>query len=239
MSNKLLSMFELLNKGYPINEFYAIDLRINKERIEQALIDGLRNFKSISKSRLMSIRTGIANAPENKLFLAPALNKNDDELIINEMKNALRFFSNKFGSYANGFIILQDWTPEEEYIFSINIAPAKNYFIIEAAHGNHSLIGREKIAPTIIKWSDKSIEVIKNQLNPNDLTMLTRLTSRLINKYILLPNHIYELSFTTRGPTFYQIKKPGELVKNPISKQAFYDKLSTLSINTDKRILKY
>lgn len=239
MSNKLYSMLELASKDYPHNYFYAIDLAgIEASEVESYLKDGLRNFKAKCKSRSILIRTGLAEKPEIKLFIATNLDASDDNLLIKTMKKALIYFSKKFGGYGNGFIILQEWTPEEDYLYSINLMPLKDSVIIEAIKGNHYNLDRSEERPTVLKLNNSGVKIIRDGLESNDLLMLNRLVKGLLNNHFFEDNSVYELSFIKDRASFYQVKKPGKLYKQPISKQEFYQKLKNNNIAFESRILR-
>jgi len=239
MSNKLFSMLELSSKGFPHNEFYALDLNsVPVNEIEAFLQDGLRNFRARVNCRSMLVRTGLATRPEVKLYIATDLDSSDDELIITKMKEALAFFSTKFGGYSNGFIILQQWTPEEDYRYSLNLMPVGDEYIIEAINSNHYNLDRAEHRPTVIKLSPKGNTILRQGLRPDELLDLKRQLNQLLNNFFFEENSVYEFSFLANKPSFYQIKKPGHLLKNPISKEAFYKKLRDNNISFKKRIMR-
>lgn len=238
MSNKLLSMFELVKKGFPVNDFYALDFEgVSENEIIGFLQDGLRNFHARVKTRSMCVRTGLSGFPEAKLFLAGNIDANNDELILSVMHKAVAFIKEKY-ALNNAFIILQKWTSEEDYVYSVNIMPLGNEYIVEAVKGNHALMERKNIPPCIMKLSPNGVNILKEGLAAHELLELNRLTNRFINSYILEQNCVYEFSFIKEGMTFYQIKKPGELVRNPLSKKEFYSKLNERKINYENKILR-
>jgi hypothetical protein len=239
MSNKLFSMLELSSNGFPHNHFYAIDLEgIEAGEVESYLRDGLRNFRAGSDCRSMLIRTGFAERPEVKLFIATDLDASDDELILKTMKKALVYFSKKFGGYNNGFIILQEWTPEEDYLYSINLMPTNGSFIVEAIKGNHYNLDRGEERATIFKLSNSGINIIRTGMESNDILMLNRLVKGLLNNHFFEDKSVYELSFIKDRASFYQVKRPDRLYKKPISKQEFYEKLKKNDIPFQDRILR-
>jgi len=232
-------MLELSSKGFPHNKFYALDLAgVPPAEVESFLTDGLRNFKSKINCRYICVRVGLAGKPEIKLFLAPELDASNNELILSKMKEALVFLSKKFNGYNNGFLILQEWTPEEDYKFSINLMLLQDYYIIEAVKGNHFNLDRGRINPTIIKFSPKGSQLIKSSLGSDDLMLLNRHLKQLFNNHFFESNCVYELSFLKNRFSFYQVKKPGKLFKHPLSKQDFYSKLSSNGIAFNSRILR-
>jgi len=239
MSNKLLSMLEMASMGFPQNEFYALDLRgVKVEEIEGFLQDGLRNFKAKVNCRSILIRTGMAGKPEAKLYLGKISDANDNELIINKMKEALAFLSKRFNGYGNGFIIIQEWTPEEEYRYSLNLMPTSESLIVEAVKGNHTNLDRKEEPPTILKIKPTGITTLKQTLSHNELLDLNRLLKQLVNQFIFKENNVYELSLLNDRASFYQIKEPGKLYKNPISKDDFYKKLRDNNIKFKNRIMR-
>ncbi len=233
-------MLELASKGFPHNGFYALDMNgVMPSDVESFFQDGLRNFRSRVNCRFISVRSAISGKPEVKLFLAPNLDASDDELIISKMKEALSFFSHRFGSYADCFIILQEWTADDDYLFSLNLMPLSNSFIIEAVKGNHFNLDRAENPPTIIKFSDKGNSLISaGSLRPDDLMLLNRHVKSLFNNHFFNTGSVYELSILKQRPSFYQIKKPGELFKNPLSKKDFYSKLTANNIPFKSLILR-
>jgi hypothetical protein len=232
-------MLELSSMGFPHNSFYALDLNgVRPDEIESFLRDGLRNFKSKINCQLACVRVGLAGRPEFKLFLAPNLDANDDELILSKMREALVFLSEKHGGYSDGFIIIQEWTPETDYLFSLNLMPQNGAYIIEAVKGNHFNIDRLEAERTIIKLSASGHELIKSTINPDEIIILNRLINRLSNKYLFKDNCVYELSFLSNRPSFYQVKKPGQLYKHPLSKQDFYHNLKENKIPFESRVMR-
>lgn len=237
MSNKLYSMLELSSLGFPHNKFYALDMNgVEPEEAEAYLQDGLRTFKSRVNCQSMIVRTGLAGKPEVKLFIAPDLDASDNELITSKLKEALAFFSQRFNGYGDAFLILQEWTSQEDYTYSLNLLKLKDHYIIEAVKGNHYNLDRDEHPPTVIKLSTKGESIIKPGLNPNDLMVLNRKLRQLFNNYFFQDNCVYEFSLLKNRPSFYQIKKPGKLYKEPISKKEFYKKLRDNNIPFSKKI---
>ena len=239
MSNKLFSMLELSSKGFPHNEFYAIDLSgVMPNEMESFLRDGLRNFRSKVNCKSLTVRTGVASNPEVKLYLATDLDASKDELVIDKMKEALTFLSKRFNGYSNGFIILQKWTLEDEYLYSLNLMPLNNEFIVEAVKGNHFLLDRSEQEITTMKISTNGVEIIKQGLNPDDIILLNRHLTKLINKHSFENNCVYEFSFLKDNTSFYQVKKPGKLYKEVLTKKEFYEKLRENKIPYNGKILR-
>jgi hypothetical protein len=231
-------MLELASKGFPYNDFYALDMRgVIVEEVEAFLQDGLRNFKSRVDCRTILIRTGLAEKPEVKLYLT-TVDASDDSLILSKMKEALAFISKKFGGYSNCFIILQEWTPEEDYLYSLNLMPMHGSYIFEIVKGNHRNIDRLEKPPTILKMSPSGINILKHGLRPDELTHLQRQLKQLLNNHFFDENCVYEFSLLREKPTFYQIKRPGALYKHPISKDKFYETLKSKSITFESKILR-
>ncbi len=237
MSNKLFSMLELSSMGFPHNNFFCLDMNgVRVDEVESFLRDGLRNFRGRVKCRSACVRVGMAGHPEFKLFLATDLDASNDELLLSKMKEALSFISNNFGGYNDGFIILQEWTPEDDYLFSLNLMPQNGAYIIEAVKGNHFNIDRLEADRTVIKLNRSGNELLKSSLNPDELLIFNRLLRQLFNNYLFEDNCVYELSFLSDRPSFYQVKKPGKLYKHPLSKQEFYDELKKNNIPFESRI---
>lgn len=237
MSNKLYSMLELSSMGFPHNKYYALDMAgVTPDEVEGFLQDGLRSFKSRVNCKSVIIRTGLANNPEVKLFIAPNLDASDNELIISKMKEALAFFSQRFGGYNEAFIIIQEWTPQEDYAYSLNLLRLKDDYVIEAVKGDHYNLDRNEHPPTVIKLSNKGPRIIKSGLSPDDLMLLKRRLRQLFNNYFFEDKCVYEFSLLKERPSFYQIKKPGKLYKEPISKDDFYKKLRDNHIRFSKKI---
>ena len=164
--------------------------------------------------------------------------ENSDELIINKMKEALTFFSKKHGGYSKGFIILQEWTNEEDYRYSLNLLPTKNSYIIEAVKGNHYNLDRVETPPTILRLNPYGINILKDNLQPDELIDLKRQLKQLMNNYIFEDNCVYECSLLTNRASFYQIKRPGELYTHPISKEDFYKKLRDNNVKHKSKIMR-
>jgi len=234
MSNKLFNMF-MLASSYPTNKFYVLDMKnVPPEEINSYLKNGLRNFKANSKSQELCIRTAVSGKQEINLPLFKGLDAADDEIIIEKMKEALRIISRRFNGYSNAFIIIQEWIPESDYLFSINLLPQKGKFLIESTKGNHALLKRGKAS--VFLFSQKGIQIIKQQLRPDEAVILKRLIMKLVGKYVFVPNTVYELSFTKRGAVFYDIKTPLPTLQ---TKEEFYNELRKRGINFKNRILMY
>jgi len=238
MSNKLLSLFELMKLNFPVNPFVAIDFsNVPANQVDSFINEGLAFFKSRVNCDRVLLRSGLSGCHEVQLPLANDLPYNDDKLIITKIREILTKLKSN-AALNDAFIIIQKWTPDSDYLFSANLLPLNDSLVFDVALGNHISLDRANRINCALKLSGNKLEVIKSSLAGNDLFRLQGLINKLVSKYNFVDGNVYEFSFLKDGLTFYQIKKPGKLVKQPLSKIDFYKKLGELKIDSSNILRK-
>ncbi len=230
MSSRLLGMFELSS---PLSRFYALDMNVPHQEVESFLKDGLRNFKSFGIPREVCIKTALSGKAEIGLPFFAGIDASNDELILDRMKECLAIISRKTGTYSNAFLIIQEWVPENNCLFSLNLIQLKKRVIAEAVKGSPLRLKKGEGITTLRLGSN--IQVLKSGMGPADISHLTKLLRSLINRFVFKEGFIYELSFTSSGVVFHGLRNSRI---RPTTKEEFYSILAEKGINYNGKILR-
>lgn len=222
VSNKVLSLVELDDLGFPVNPWHAIDL----SRVPDDLAGRRRFFEKVYsefydgfRPERVLIRTALSSHHETMLFLKPDIPAIDNEAVIDAMMQSAGSVSKE-----NGFTILQKFTPQNDYVLSFNLL-FDDRIIIEFCRGDHTVLARNAVIPATIQYSEGVFNVLnKGSVSAEDVIKAKKIIAEILLKYSFEKGSMYEFSKLVDGETFYHIHKKGEVIK-PLSKKEFYERI--------------